>query len=156
MIWKPKYPPGTYDPRAPRPHMRGPRPHRWVTGPDPEEHRKYRVYIQQKNQAQWRGEGWAISFEQWKQLWDQSGQWHNRGRQRDCYCMTRRDVDVTWQPDNVMIITREQHSKMQSAMAHAGYRSPAQIRRRLRLGLPLEPQKRGPKPPKMYRDLDDC
>ncbi|CAB4165976.1 hypothetical protein UFOVP849_8 [uncultured Caudovirales phage] len=141
MIWKPKYPPGTYDPRAPRPHVRGPRPHTWVTGPDPEEHRKYRVFIQQKNQAQWRGEGWDITFDQWKQLWDQSGQWHNRGRSRDCYCMTRRNVELTWTPDNVMIITREEHSRIQSAMAHAGYRSPAQIRRRLKLGLPLDKRK---------------
>jgi hypothetical protein len=141
-----KYPPGEYDPRAPRPHMRGPRPHRWVTGPDPVEHKKYRVWIQQKNQAQWREEGWTISFEQWKQIWDQSGQWDNRGRERSCYCMTRRDSTLPWSVDNVHIITREQHSKTQSQAANAGYRSPAQLKRRIRLGLPLERQKPGRRP----------
>lgn len=146
MTYKPKYPPGTYDPRAPRPNARGPRPHMWVTGPDPEEHRRYRVWIQQRNQAQWRGEGWSISFEAWKQLWDQSGQWHNRGRQRSCYCMTRQDHLLPWTVDNVQIITREQHSRMQSALSHSGYRSPAQLKRRKRLGLPLEKQKTGRKP----------
>ena len=141
-----RYPKGEYDPRAPRPHMRGPRPDKWVTGPDPVEHKKYRTWIQQKNQAQWRQEGWTISFEAWKQLWDESGQWDNRGRQRSCYCMTRRDITEPWSVDNVMIITREQHSRMQSALSHSGYSSPAQIRRRQRLGLPLKRQQTGRKP----------
>jgi hypothetical protein len=109
------------------------------------EHKKYRTFIQQKNQAQWRGEGWAITFEAWKQLWDESGQWENRGRARSCYCMTRRDHLMPWTPDNVVIITREQHSRQQSALSHSVYRSPAQLRRRKRLGLPLERQKTGRK-----------
>ena len=133
----------TYDPKAPRPWMRGPRPDKWVTGPDPVEHKRYRVFIQQKNQAQWRDEGWEISFEAWKQLWADSGQWENRGRARSCYCMTRLDHRAPWTPDNVEIITREQHSRQQSALSHSGYRSPAQLRRRARLGLPLERQKPG-------------
>ena len=136
----------TYDPRAPRPWMRGPRPDKWVTGPDPVEHKKYRVFIQQKNQAQWRGEGWEISFDAWKLLWDISGQWDNRGRARSCYCMTRRDHTLPWSIDNTVIITREEHSRRQSALAHSGYRSPAQLRRRARLGMPLERQKTGRKP----------
>jgi len=138
MTYKPKYPPGTYDPRAPRPNARGPRPQSWVTGPDPVEHKKYRIWIQQRNQAQWREEGWTISFEEWKQLWDESGQWHNRGRERSCYCMTRIDRELPWTPDNVQIITREQHAKIQGHLSVAGYRSPAQARRREKLGLPVE------------------
>lgn len=141
-----KYPPGEYDPRAPRPHMRGPRPHMWVTGPDPVEHKRYRTWIQQKNQAQWREEGWTISYEDWKRLWDESGQWDNRGRARSCYCMTRRDITEPWSVDNVMIITREEHARSQSQAANAGYRSPAQLKRRIKLGLPLEKQKPGRKP----------
>lgn len=141
----------TYDPRAPRPWMRGPRPDKWVTGPDPEEHRRYRVFIQQRNQAQWRGEGWTMSFEAWKQIWDQSGQWYNRGRQRGCYCMTRRDVREPWTVDNVYVITREQHAVKQGQLVTTGYRSPAQLRRRARLGLPLDKQKTGPKGPHQPR-----
>jgi hypothetical protein len=144
-INQPKYPRGTYNPRAPRPEMRGPRPHQWVTGPDPVEHKKYRTWIQQRNQAQWRQEGWTISFDEWKLLWDISGQWDNRGRARECYCMTRRDVTMPWSIDNVQIITREQHSRIQSALAHSGYSSPAQLRRRARLGMPLKRQKTGRK-----------
>ena len=146
MTYRAKYPKGEYNPRAPRPEARGPRPQSWVTGPDPVEHKKYRTFIQQRNQAQWREEEWTITFEQWKQLWDQSGQWDNRGRERSCYCMTRRDVLEPWTADNAVIITREQHSRKQSALTHAGYRSVAQIKRRKRLGLPDQKQKTGRKP----------
>ena len=145
MTYKPKYPPGTYNPRAPRPQSCGPRPQSWKTGPDPEEHKRYRTFIQQKNQAQWREEGWTITFEQWKQIWADSGQWHNRGRERSCYCMTRKDVNQPWTAQNVIIITREEHSRKQAALTHTGYRSVAQQKRRQRLGLPDQPQRPGRK-----------
>jgi len=60
--------------------------------------------------------------------------------------MTRRDHREPWTVNNVIIITREEHSRQQSALSHSGYRSPAQLRRRERLGLPLERQKTGRKP----------
>jgi hypothetical protein len=137
---------GQFDPRAPRPQSRGPRPQAWITGPDPEEHKRYRTFIQQKNQAQWREEQWCITFEQWKQLWAESGQWHNRGRERSCYCMTRKDVALAWTADNAVIITREAHSRHQASLTAAGYRSVAQQRLRARLGLPEHKQSPGRKP----------
>ena len=124
-----------YDPRAPRPHMRGSRPQTWKTGPDPVEHKKYRVYIQQRNQAQWREEGWTISYEAWKDLWAESGQWDNRGRERGCYCMTRTDWSLPWTLDNVVIVTREQHARLQGDAVSQGWRSIAQKRYRQRKGL---------------------
>lgn len=130
----------------PRPHTRGPRPGAWVSGPDPEEHKRYRVYIQQKNQAQWRQEGWMITFEAWKDLWAASGEWFNRGREKGCYCMTRRDWSIPWTVDNAIIITREEHAKMQGQAVAQGWRSPAQKRARAKQGLPATPKKPGRKP----------
>lgn len=145
MTHRTKYPPGGYNPRIPRPNARGPRPQTWVTGPDPVEHRRYRIFIQQRNQAQWREEGWTISFEDWKQIWDQSGQWHNRGRERGCYCMTRKDVYEPWTPENVHVITREEHALQQGQLVKQGYRSLAQTRHRERLGRPVERKRPGKK-----------
>lgn len=145
MTYKTKYPPGEFDPRAPRPQSRGPRPQSWKSGPDPEEHKRYRTFIQQKNQAQWREEPWTVSFDQWKQAWAESGHWHDRGRQRGHYCMTRRDVREPWTADNLIIITREEHSRRQAHLTAQGYRSDAQARRRERMGLPQERQKTGRK-----------
>lgn len=131
----------TYDPKAPRPELRGPRPESWKSGPDPVEHAKYRAYIQMKNQAQWRGETWDISFEQYKYLWGE--RWHQRGRERGCWCMTRLDPEQPWTPDNVHVLEREIHARAQSQAARAGYRSPAQQRWRQQRGLPDEKRKPG-------------
>lgn len=105
----------------PRPHTRGPRPQRWVTGPDPELHRRYRHFQQQRNQANFRGEPWDITFEQWCELWGDL--WHSRGRERGSMCMTRRDWYGGWTLDNVVVITREEHARQQRDHQVRGFRS---------------------------------
>lgn len=82
-------------------------PQRWVSGPDPLVHKKYRVWIQQRNQARWRGEPWHLTFEDWVSIWgDQFGQ---RGQDVSCLCMTRTDHTEGWTKHNVEIISREEH-----------------------------------------------
>ena len=116
----------------PRPHTRGPRPQMWVSGPDPEVHKRYRVWIQQRNQALWRDEGWHIDFDVWCGLWAQH--WHQRGRQRGDYCMTRVDWSLPWTVENVQVITRSEHAKAQGHARAAGWCSIAQKRKRGRKG----------------------
>jgi len=118
----------------PRPHTRKPRPQIWRTGPDPVRHQQFRVWGQQKNQAQWREEGWCIDFETWARMWNESGQWENRGRERGTYCMSRIDWSLPWTADNVAIITREQHAQLQGDARAAGWCSVAQKRARARRG----------------------
>ncbi len=86
-------------------------PDRWVTGPDPVRHQQYDVFLQQRNQAQWRGEAWCMEFDAWLDLW--RPYWPLRGRTRGSYCMTRRDWSLPWTETNVEIITREQHAQHQ-------------------------------------------
>lgn len=119
---------------VPRPAARGVRPHIWKAGPDPVLHKKYLTWLQQRNQAQYREEGWTISFEEWVQVWDASGQWLNRGRVKGTWCMTRRDWGLPWSLDNIEIVTREEHAKLQGQALAAGWRSVAQKRRRAKLG----------------------
>jgi len=123
----------------------GPRPEMWVSGTDPVEHKKYRVFIQQKNQAQWREEGWDISFAAWKDIWDQSGMWENRGRERGDYCMTRSDWSLPWTVDNAQIITRQEHARLQGDAVSSGWRSLAQKRYRQKNNLPATPVYHGKK-----------
>ena len=85
----------------------GPRPHLWTTGPDPQTHQQYRAWVQTRNQAQYRGEIWKITFEQWQTLWH--GRWHLRGRKADALCITRRDMSLPWSVKNAIIITRHEH-----------------------------------------------
>ena len=109
------------------------RPNSWKSGTDPLRHRQYKIWVQQRNQAQFRGEGWSISFDQWLAIW--GDMWPHRGRERGCYCMSRIDWSLPWTVKNVAIITREQHARMQVESRNAGWRSPAQKFRRQKLGL---------------------
>lgn len=88
-------------------------PHTWVSGEDPVKHKQYYVWLQQKNQAQYRNEGWDLPFDLWTEIWGE--QWHNRGRDPQSMCMTRRDNTQPWTADNVEVITRGEHFKRQHA-----------------------------------------
>ena len=90
--------------------------------------KKYYVFLQQRNQALFRGEGWTIDFDTWLEIWGE--QWHLRGRERGSMCMTRLDWERPWTADNVHIITREAHARAQAQARAAGWRSQAQQIRR--------------------------
>lgn len=92
------------------------RPHMWVTGPnDPVRRKQYLIWLQQRNQAQWRGEGWDEEFDLdvWLSLW--GDKWNERGRERHQYCMTRQDHDLPWSAENCIVVTREEHFKNHKA-----------------------------------------
>ena len=89
----------------------GPRPHTWVTGPDELTHAQYRAFIQCRAQANYRGEGWELEFDQYQAAW--GDQWSQRGRCRDDVCMTRCDPTQPWSEHNVHVITRQQHADLQ-------------------------------------------
>ena len=101
-------------------------PHLWKTGPDPERHHRFDTWIQQRNQAQWRSEEWDLDFETWLAIWEPH--WHLRGRCRGHMCMSRIDWDLPWSADNVAIITREEHARLQSRAKSAGRVSAARQR----------------------------
>ena len=128
----------------PRPNARGIRPHIWITGPDPVQHKKYLVWLQQKNQAQFREEGWTIAFDVWVDLWGDL--WHQRGRERGDYCMSRKDWSLPWTTDNVAIITRTEHARLQGYARAAGWCSIAQKKQRAARGLPPAHKSPGRKP----------
>lgn len=98
-------------PQKGKPGRRGPRPNTWVTGPDPETHRRYRQFIQQRNQAQWRGETWLLTFREWLAIW--GDQYHRRGRNRDCMCMVRCDWDGSWTSHNAELVDRPEFNRRQ-------------------------------------------
>lgn len=79
-------------------------PHVWKSGPDPLRHEQYQKWLQQRNQAQWRGEEWELTFEQWLAAWGDN--YHLRGRETGQYSMTRINRTLGWSHDNVMLIER--------------------------------------------------
>jgi len=88
-----------------------PKPERWISGPDPERHKRYLQWLQQKNQAQFRGEEWNLDFDDWLQVW--GDEIVNRGRKKGQLSMMRRDYNLPWTADNVLIVGRKEHSAIQ-------------------------------------------
>ena len=68
-----------------------------------------RAYTQQKNNAQHRGFEMRLAFEEWKQIWIDSGYWNERGRGACKYCMMRKDDLGHYEIGNVFIGTNAQN-----------------------------------------------
>lgn len=80
------------------------RPNIWKSGPDPEIHKHYRPYVQQRNQATWRNELWDVdfTFEKWIEFWGDKLQL--RGRKVGQYIMIRLDSSMPWSLDNIELM----------------------------------------------------
>lgn len=85
---------------------RKPRPNTWITGPDELTHEMFYAWHKHRSQARYRKEDYDLTFDQWLILWSNPEQWNNRGRQKTCWCLTRKDVAKSWSIDNCEVITR--------------------------------------------------
>ena len=88
---------------------RGQRPWQWMFPNDPKTKDAYYKYLKAKAQARYRMEPWDLTWDYWWGLWTKSGQWNNRDRTKDGYCMSMQDRELGWVPGNVDIITRGEH-----------------------------------------------
>lgn len=100
--------------KSPRGIKLGTRPDQWKSGPDAETHRSYYAWLQCRNQANYREEGWTLSFDEWQAHW--AGMWHRRGRTSQELCITRLDCSRPWADNNVIIITRRQHAQRKAGL----------------------------------------
>lgn len=91
----------------------GPRPHTWITGPDPIRHEKYTAWLRCKAQAAYRGEPWEITFQEYERIW--RDHWHLRSRTSSGIQMMRKDYDKPWSRHNVVLVDRPEFHRRQSA-----------------------------------------
>lgn len=92
----------------------GPRPHLWVTGPDPLRHEQHTAWARARAQAHFRGEDWRLSFAAWERLWQ--GQWHLRGRTKHSIMLVRKDWHKPWSERNCYLVTRKEFHRRQILM----------------------------------------
>lgn len=92
------------------------RPHVWLVGEDRYRHQMYHPWQLAKAQANFRGEEWNLSFDEYYNAWN--GLWDQKGRASDDLCMTRIDYDGPWDKNNITIITRKEHCQKQKAYQH--------------------------------------
>lgn len=128
MAQRPENTKKNYKPRpgacGPRPHCRGPRPQTWMSGPDPMRHDQYTAWMRARAQANFREEGWQMTFEEFETLWNENGNWHQRGRGADDLLMTRRDPSKPWSRDNCYIELRKLHLKRYGLLKTGKKRGP--------------------------------
>jgi hypothetical protein len=62
-------------------------------------------FITQRANAKRRGVAWELTFEQWWQIWQESGKWEQRGTDSKQYCMARIHDEGPYAIGNVSIRT---------------------------------------------------
>jgi hypothetical protein len=67
----------------------------------------YRTFVQARNQANFRGETWSLTFDDYQALWREH--WQHKGRTVNDYCMARLDVELAWDLGNVEVLSRHEH-----------------------------------------------
>jgi len=88
----------------------GLRPHTWkVQGEIP--HKQYCAFLQMRAQANFRKEVFALTFEDFQNLWGEY--WYRKGRGSGDYCLTREDPDGDWCIGNVTCMPRVEHLRRQ-------------------------------------------
>jgi hypothetical protein len=61
---------------------------------------KFRVH---RNGAKARGIDFNLTYDQWQDIWNQSGHWEERGNKRGQYCMSRYNDQGPYEIGNVFI-----------------------------------------------------
>jgi hypothetical protein len=64
-----------------------------------------RKWFDQRQNARRRGIDWDLPFDAWIKLWTDSGHWHERGKSRNAYVMSRPGDQGPYSVDNVVIKT---------------------------------------------------
>ncbi len=89
-------------------------PDSWLCGPDPVDHKLYYDCQRARAQANFRGEGWMITEEEYIRLWRENDRYKLKGRSTGSLCLTRIDIEKPWTMDNVEILQRVKHFRKRS------------------------------------------
>lgn len=84
-------------------------PNRWVSGPDPVVHSFYNHWLRHRSQCAYRKEEYELTWEDFRSIWfpeDDSKPYLRRGRSTDSLCMIRKDRNLPWKKDNILLVTR--------------------------------------------------
>jgi len=112
MTYIMKYEPRVYDQSTKLRRTRKQRPETWISGPDLVDHDKYYAWQKHKAQARFRGEEYALTWEDFQTIWPNE-LFVQRGRTRGCYSMIRLDTSKAWDISNVEVVPSEYHHKTQ-------------------------------------------
>ena len=69
------------------------------------DHVRHNAYLKAKAQAAYRNEPWHLTINDWFAVWTPE-LWARRGRRSEDVCMVRKNTDLPFSLDNVLIVTR--------------------------------------------------
>ncbi len=72
-------------------------------------------FTQARLHARERGIGWDYTYDDWRNDWDQSGHWLERGPGPNQFCMSRRNDRGPYRRGNTEIVTNQQNWDSQKA-----------------------------------------
>jgi hypothetical protein len=72
-------------------------------------------YSSQRQHAKARGIPFSLTFEEWVEIWDNSGKWHLRGKKKGQYVMARNEDKGGYEKGNVSIIPATINIQLQRA-----------------------------------------
>ena len=98
---------------------------------------KYRQgYTRSKSDAKRRGIEFQLTFEEWKQWWDETGKWQLRGKTKGSYQMCRINDVGPYALSNVYCDTVEANS----GLPHAGQKRPPEWKQKIQQQLAGKPK----------------
>lgn len=71
-------------------------------------------FVRSRAQAEFRGESWQLTYEDFCCYWPDRETMDRRGRQSSSLCLTRYDDQGPWSRDNVCMVTRNLHMKIKN------------------------------------------
>ena len=86
--------------------QKGPRPHTWRVQGE-RNHNQYIAWMRMRAQANYRGEFFELTFEDFQSAWGKH--WEQRGRGADDLCLTRKDPEQPWCHTNIELRKRKEH-----------------------------------------------
>lgn len=107
------------------------RPHCWLSGPDPIDHKLYTDCQRARAQAWYRGEEWSITEQEYIELWRTDDRYLRKGKTSGSICMTKRDHDLDWTIDNVEFVERSEHFRRTHFHKNRGTKKMRQLRNKV-------------------------
>ena len=83
-------------------------PETWLSGPDLFQREKYYAWLKHRAQAMHRNEEHKLSWEDWQTLWPDD-LFLKRGRLATDLCLTRINLNDSWNLSNCVVCTRRKH-----------------------------------------------
>jgi hypothetical protein len=87
-----------------------------------------RAFNGQKRNAKKRGIEWRLQYWEWLQIWEESGHWHERGKNAGEYVMARHGDKGPYEYGNVKIITADANNYEASQTRWRDKRGRAHVR----------------------------